>query len=191
MRSHCTTTMAIQNVGLRPNSYSIPFVLKACAHLTSTTTTMAIHAQAVGIVLCQDVHVQTAIIQTYAACGCLLGPRQIFDQMPNRDLISWSAILAAHVKFGDIETACKLFDEMLQKDVISWTALIAGYAQINQPNAAIMLYVTVLVFQAVHENPWVSDNWRGELALQHLMEVEPHNSGNYILLSKIYASLGR
>ncbi|KAF3773407.1 Pentatricopeptide repeat-containing protein [Nymphaea thermarum] len=130
----------IQNVGLRPDSYSIPFVLKACAHLSTTTTTMAIHAQAVRIGLCQDVHVQTAFIQTYAACGYLSCSRQIFDQMPSRDLISWNAILAAYVKFGDIKTACKLFDEMPHKDVISWTALIAGYAQINQPNEAIILF---------------------------------------------------
>ncbi|XP_077230507.1 pentatricopeptide repeat-containing protein At5g56310-like [Tasmannia lanceolata] len=31
----------------------------------------------------------------------------------------------------------------------------------------------------------------GECALRHLIEVEPHNSGNYTLLSNIYAALGK
>ncbi|CAN6472573.1 unnamed protein product [Victoria cruziana] len=131
---------AIQNIGLRPDSYSIPLVLKACAHLSTTEITMAIHAQAVRIGLYWDIHVQTAFIQTYAACGHLQCCCQIFDQMPNRDLISWNAILAAYAKFGDMETAHKLFDEMPQKDVISWTTLISGYEQMRRSNDAIMLF---------------------------------------------------
>lgn len=31
----------------------------------------------------------------------------------------------------------------------------------------------------------------GECVLRHLIEVEPHNSGNYTLLSNIYAAFGR
>ncbi|KAF5192758.1 Pentatricopeptide repeat-containing protein [Thalictrum thalictroides] len=53
-----------------------------------------------------------------------------------------------------------------------------------EPNGAI--WGSLLAASRVH-----GDVKLGECALKHLLEVEPHNSGNYTLLSNIYAASGR
>ncbi|KAG8484932.1 hypothetical protein CXB51_021511 [Gossypium anomalum] len=53
-----------------------------------------------------------------------------------------------------------------------------------QPNAAI--WGSLLAASNIH-----GDAELGELALLHLVQLEPWNSGNYALLSNIYASAGR
>jgi pentatricopeptide repeat protein len=53
-----------------------------------------------------------------------------------------------------------------------------------EPNAVI--WGSLLAACNTHGDPEL-----GELALQHLLELEPDNSGNYALLSNIYASRGR
>ncbi|PIA42966.1 hypothetical protein AQUCO_02000430v1 [Aquilegia coerulea] len=53
-----------------------------------------------------------------------------------------------------------------------------------EPNGAI--WGSLLAASRVH-----GDVELGECALKHLIEVEPHNSGNYTLLSNIYAASGR
>lgn len=60
--------------GLRPDSYSFPFALKAVLRLSSIQLGRQIHCQALGSGLDSDVHVSTALIQMYASCreGCVV-----------------------------------------------------------------------------------------------------------------------
>ncbi|MCI95252.1 pentatricopeptide repeat-containing protein, partial [Trifolium medium] len=53
--------------------------------------------------------------------------RELFDKMPNRDTMSWNAMLNGYAANGDVELFEKLFDEMPERNVYSWNGLIGGY----------------------------------------------------------------
>ncbi|KAJ9153295.1 hypothetical protein P3X46_026749 [Hevea brasiliensis] len=134
----------IQSAGLRPDSYSYPFVLKAVIRLLATQTGRQIHCQTIGVGLDSDLHVVTALIQMYSSCGCgcISDARKLFDGvcLRIRDAIVWNAMVAGYAKLGDMENAQHLFDCMPERNVISWTAVISGYAQMNRPHQAIAIF---------------------------------------------------
>ncbi|XP_022987264.1 pentatricopeptide repeat-containing protein At5g56310 [Cucurbita maxima] len=126
--------------GLRPDSYTIPFVLKAVVQLSVVEVGRQIHTQTVSSGLDTDVNVVTSLIQMYSSCGCVSDARKLFDLVDYKDVALWNAMVAGYVKVAELNSARKVFDKMPQRNVISWTALIAGYAQTNRPDAAIELF---------------------------------------------------
>ncbi|KAK9273480.1 hypothetical protein L1049_018290 [Liquidambar formosana] len=130
----------IQVAGLRPDTYSIPFVLKAVVRLSTIEVGREVHCQSIGTGLDLDVHVITGLIQMYSSCGCVCDARKLFDGVHSSDVVLWNAMVAGYAKVGDVANARDLFERMPERNVISWTAMLAGYAQMNQPNEAITIF---------------------------------------------------
>ncbi|CAN1141906.1 Putative pentatricopeptide repeat-containing protein At3g11460, mitochondrial [Linum perenne] len=55
-----------------------------------------------------------ALINMYARCGNLVKARQIFDSLPVKSLISWTAIIGGYGIHGHGEIAVELFDDMIR-----------------------------------------------------------------------------
>ncbi|KAJ1437546.1 TCP-1-like chaperonin intermediate domain superfamily [Sesbania bispinosa] len=55
---------------------------------------------------------------------------KMFDEMPQRDVISWIELIVAYTRKGDINSVQNLFDELPLMDKVAWTAMVIGYAQI-------------------------------------------------------------
>ncbi|WOL16177.1 pentatricopeptide repeat-containing protein [Canna indica] len=60
-----------------------------------------------------DVVVCTAMITGYAKCGNILAARSIFDDMPERDVASWNAMISAYSQADLNDEALDLFRLML------------------------------------------------------------------------------
>ncbi|XXG78289.1 hypothetical protein AAC387_Pa08g2257 [Persea americana] len=50
----------------------------------------------------------------YAKCGCIKEAMQTFDEMPDRNLVSWNAMIAAYSQNGRANAAIRLFEDMLE-----------------------------------------------------------------------------
>ncbi|PSR86930.1 Pentatricopeptide repeat-containing protein [Actinidia chinensis var. chinensis] len=126
--------------GLRPDTYSFPFALRAVIRLSAIHVGTQIHCQTLAAGLDCDLHVFTALIQMYASCRCVPDARKLFDGMLFRDVTSWNAIVAGYAKIGDIDSALELFEQMPERNVVSWTCVIAGYSQADRPRDAIFIF---------------------------------------------------
>lgn len=126
--------------GLRLDTYSLPFVLKAVVRLPAIHEGRQIHCQAIGTGLVCDVPVVTALIQMYSTYGWISEAREVFDGVWFRNVAFWNAMIAAYAKVGDVDNARDLFERMPERNVISWTAVIAGYAQMDRPSEAITMF---------------------------------------------------
>eukprot|EP01018_Ginkgo_biloba_P030301 Gb_17294 [translate_table: standard] len=130
----------MQQEGTRPDNFTFPLVLKACAALLALQEGKEIHYHIVRSRLESDVFVAAGLIDMYAKCGCIEDARQVFDKMSRRDLVSWNTMIAGYAKCGNVEIARHLFDRMPERNVVSWTAMIAGYVQNGYFNEALTLY---------------------------------------------------
>ncbi|XP_009629430.1 pentatricopeptide repeat-containing protein At2g45350, chloroplastic [Nicotiana tomentosiformis] len=61
---------------------------------------------------------------------------ELFDKMPQRDLVSWNLMLCCCVKSGNVEKATSLFKVMPKKDVVSWAIMVDGYAKTGNIDVA-------------------------------------------------------
>ncbi|KAF5188348.1 Pentatricopeptide repeat-containing protein [Thalictrum thalictroides] len=132
--------MRIQNV--RPDNFTYPFVVRACADLGLLRKGEWIHGQLVKNSLGMDVFVATNLIELYVNCGNVSVAHKVFDEMPVRDIVSWTAILSGYVNHANsnMEMAQKIFEDMPVKDLIAWNTMITGYVKIGDVKVAKKLF---------------------------------------------------
>ncbi|XP_059069471.1 putative pentatricopeptide repeat-containing protein At1g68930 [Cryptomeria japonica] len=119
----------MQQTGLQPDQFTFASVLPACAKIGALEEGMSIHKNIKDRGILADVVVATALIDMYAKCGSIDKARELFDKMPEKNVVSWNAMIAGYATCGTIDRAVELFNRMPQRNVFSWNAMIAGYAQ--------------------------------------------------------------
>ncbi|KAL6989146.1 hypothetical protein U1Q18_014898 [Sarracenia purpurea var. burkii] len=91
--------------GVTPTKFTYPFVLKACSGLQAVEDGKKIHDHARGLGLESDVYISTALVDFYTKCECLIEAREVFDNMSERDVVAWNAMIAGsslHGLYGDM-----------------------------------------------------------------------------------------
>ncbi|OEL36051.1 Pentatricopeptide repeat-containing protein [Dichanthelium oligosanthes] len=69
-------------------------------------------------------------IAELAAAGRVCDARRLFDGTPDRDVVSWTALVSAYARRGMLGDARELFDRPdARRNVVTWTALLSGYAR--------------------------------------------------------------
>ncbi|XP_062185344.1 putative pentatricopeptide repeat-containing protein At5g37570 [Phragmites australis] len=124
----------------RPDSFSFPSLLRACAHVTCLPAGAALHAAAIRLGVDADLFVRTALIQFYGRCGAAGAARVLFDLIDIPSEVSWTAIIVAHVNTGDIVAARELFDRMPHRNVVHWNAMVDGYVKCGDLEGARTLF---------------------------------------------------
>ncbi|KAF5455824.1 hypothetical protein F2P56_025359 [Juglans regia] len=80
--------------------------------------------------------VLNALISVYVKCASsplessssLLGAaKKLFDEMPERDELTWTTIITGYVRNDDLATARGILDGMTEKLEVAWNAMISGY----------------------------------------------------------------
>lgn len=70
--------------------------------------------------------------------------------MLERDVASWTSLVACYANSGSVESARRLFDDMPERNVVSFSAMIAGYVRKGRFKEALGLF---LDFQVVGMEP--------------------------------------
>ncbi|XP_057873030.2 pentatricopeptide repeat-containing protein At1g11290, chloroplastic isoform X2 [Cryptomeria japonica] len=123
------TFKQMELAGVKPNSTTFASVLPACAKMGALKQGMDIHKSVKDRGILSDVVVATALVDMYAKCGSTDKARELFDKIPQKNVVSWNCMIAGYGKCGSLDKARELFDRMPQRNLISWNAMIAAYAQ--------------------------------------------------------------
>ncbi|KAK7809738.1 putative pentatricopeptide repeat-containing protein, partial [Quercus suber] len=228
--------------GFLPNSFTFPFVLKACARLLDVQLGVKIHTLVVKSGFDYDVYVKTSLLCLYASCGYLGHAHMVFDDIPEKNVVSWTAIISGYIGVGQYREAIDMFGMLVEmglrpdsftivrvlfactqlgdlrsgewiddymteigmvRNVFVATSLVDMYAKcgniekhdvslmglVQRENVKPDCYAMVGVLSAcarLHR-----DTGLAEYVLKKLIELEPWNSGNYVLLSNIYSTSHR
>ncbi|KAF7146979.1 hypothetical protein RHSIM_Rhsim03G0142600 [Rhododendron simsii] len=80
----------------------------------------------------------------YADCGFLVEARQVFNEMPERNSVTWNALITSIIRRGELGLAHALFDRLPNQNVVSWTDIIDGYARMNQHEVTLSVFWTMV-----------------------------------------------
>ncbi|KAL1336769.1 hypothetical protein AAHE18_10G086500 [Arachis hypogaea] len=95
--------------GLRPDFYTFPPVLKACVNLIDGKK---IHCYVVKLGFDWDVFVAASLINLYSRFGALDVAYELFDEMPDRDVGMWNAMISAFCQNGNADEALHVLNRM-------------------------------------------------------------------------------
>jgi pentatricopeptide repeat protein len=102
--------------GIAPDNFTYPLVLKACSGLSALEEGRRvleyIQFNETRHNIQRNIYVDCALIDMFAKCGSLNEARWLFEEMPRKDLASWSAITCGSVHNGEWLEALCLFKRM-------------------------------------------------------------------------------
>lgn len=98
--------------GVEPNSFTYSSALKACTKLEAVLHGKLIHSSANKTTALSNVYVGSALINMYAKCGYVTEAFQVFDSMPERNLVTWKAMIVGYARNGLCQEALRLMYRM-------------------------------------------------------------------------------
>ncbi|KAH9325011.1 hypothetical protein KI387_005189 [Taxus chinensis] len=228
----------MQLTDVKPDLATVKSVILVYAYLAAPQPAKWIHCYIINIGFETDVLVGTALVDMYVKCGSIKMARQLFDNMSEKDVVSWSAMIAGYGMHGCGEDALELFYQMQKKGVSpdqvtfvcvlsacshaglldkGWQCFVSmirdygikpsvehcacmvdllgragrldeaeDFIQNMPPEPDAGVWGALLGACRIHSNIKV-----GERVANHLFELDPENTGHYVLLSNIYAATGR
>lgn len=104
----------MQREGVSPNDVTLVCSLKACGSLGAVNTGHSLHAEIErkGL-LGKYPLVGNTLVDMYARLGLLARAQQVFDKLPVRNVISWTALMVGYAQLGIGKDIFPIFDRML------------------------------------------------------------------------------
>ncbi|XP_040993342.1 pentatricopeptide repeat-containing protein At5g66520-like [Juglans microcarpa x Juglans regia] len=102
----------LQRVGLQPDNFTFPFVIKACGQCLIVGEGGAVHSMVIKAGFNSDRYIGNTLLRMYAAFSVIGLARRVFEEMPARDMVSWSSMIAGYVACNCLSDAFKVFRHM-------------------------------------------------------------------------------
>ncbi|KAG5234598.1 pentatricopeptide repeat-containing protein [Salix suchowensis] len=133
--------------GLKPHNFTYPYVINSCCELELYGKGKRVHCEVVKSGFESSYAVANSLLNMYLkmpasfvtglagncklddALGEVANARDMFEKMPEKNVISWTSMIGAYADTGDLETARMYFETMPQRNVVSWNSMISSYAK--------------------------------------------------------------
>ncbi|KAF5736501.1 pentatricopeptide repeat-containing protein [Tripterygium wilfordii] len=111
LQSYCSSP-------LDTTKFTFPSLVKACASLPNLHYGKNVHATIITMGLHSDSYIATSLIHLYVKCGSLADALQVFDTLPEREVLTqdvtiWNTMIDGYFRFGYIEEGLVQFGRML------------------------------------------------------------------------------
>lgn len=106
--------MQARVIGFEPNVSTLVLVVQACRNLRAVHDGLKLHGYIIQSGFWSISSVQNSLLSLYADSGIELA-RKLFDEMCERDVISWSVMIGGYAQREEAYVALVLFREMVSK----------------------------------------------------------------------------
>ncbi|KAH7289958.1 hypothetical protein KP509_30G025700 [Ceratopteris richardii] len=139
----------MQGEGVCPNAVTFLSLLKACGSFGVAEKGSEIHSEIIRQRLLEkDIELGNALIDMYAKCGALDKAQKVFDELPVRDQVAWTALLAGFSQHGQGDKALQCFDRMkeegLSPDLVSFLCALKACGSIGAADRGSKLHAELV-----------------------------------------------
>lgn len=123
-----------------PDAVAYACALKACGSIGAVEKGRTIHEdiRKRGL-LGRNLVLGNTLVDMYAKCGLLVKAKEVFNELPVRDVVSWNALLAGYVNNDHCEKALKHLKQMQSNNVLfDQVTIICGLKACGSLGAAHM-----------------------------------------------------
>ncbi|KAF3776798.1 putative pentatricopeptide repeat-containing protein [Nymphaea thermarum] len=120
--------------GVELNHFGCSIALRASGSIESLACGEQIHGAAIKLGYDRNIAVGNATIDMYAHCSRFLESRKLFDEMPQRDLITWNTMISAYEKFGFLDclhVCIEMEKQGLRPNCFTFTSLVTACSNLT------------------------------------------------------------
>ncbi|KAL6008913.1 hypothetical protein ACLOJK_022139 [Asimina triloba] len=141
--SHCHNPLQALNLfsqmrlsGIHPNHFTLSAILPACAQTAAPAHGRQVHSLVIKHGFEFNIFVASALIDMYMKCAELDDGRRVFDEMPERNLVSWNAVIVGFMQNKVYDAAVDIFRKLAQEcsvvpDQVSFSSVLSACANIR------------------------------------------------------------
>ncbi|KAL8045976.1 hypothetical protein ABFX02_08G149400 [Erythranthe guttata] len=130
------TTMLKSATTTPPDAFTYPSVLKACTSLRLFSLGRSLHQRIIVDGLPSDPYISCSLINFYAKSSNVHYAQKVFDVMPERNIVPWTAIIRCYSHAGDMKNAFLLYNSMQYEGIppssVTILNLLSGVSDIRQ-----------------------------------------------------------
>ncbi|KAJ1275945.1 hypothetical protein BS78_05G175600 [Paspalum vaginatum] len=121
--------LGARRAGEEPIDFMVSSVLTTCVGLLGFDLGRALHAVAVRSCIDANIFVSSALVDMYGKCGGVGDAEQVFSEMPQRNIVSWNAMIGGYAHIGDARSALAVFDDMMVEKQHLITSHLSMFSQ--------------------------------------------------------------
>ncbi|KAL1207340.1 Pentatricopeptide repeat-containing protein [Cardamine amara subsp. amara] len=103
--------------GLKPDKFTFNFVIIACGNHLELGVGRSVHSSLFKFGLQRDEHINHSLITLYAKCSQVGDARKVFDEITEKNMVSWNSMITGYSQAGYKKEAVDLFREMEKEGV--------------------------------------------------------------------------
>ncbi|EPS65002.1 hypothetical protein M569_09774, partial [Genlisea aurea] len=108
--------LMLQKGTISPDDHIFPSATKACGMIDETILGQSIHCIAIKTGYDMNIFVGSSLVDMYAKCGSLIEARKVFDEMPERNVVTWTGLIYGYAQNGNHDDALTLFKDAFRDD---------------------------------------------------------------------------
>lgn len=145
----------MRHVGQEINSTTFSTLLSACGSVDNLKWGRGIHGLAVKLALNSNVWVCNTLLAMYSEAGRSEDAKFVFQEMSERDSVSWNSLVASHVQDEKYIDALKIFSNMLQKQrLVNYVTFTSALAACSDPGFVVQgkIIHALVITMGLHDN---------------------------------------
>ncbi|KAH7292269.1 hypothetical protein KP509_29G060200 [Ceratopteris richardii] len=108
----------MQQEGLSPDEATLSCIVKACSTMGAVEIGQAIHAEVSRQGLLEkNVFIGNILVDMYSKCGAIRKAQEVFDQLPDKEVVTWTSIIEGYCHCDLNEQALHCFEQMLSTGI--------------------------------------------------------------------------
>ncbi|ONK61901.1 uncharacterized protein A4U43_C08F34740 [Asparagus officinalis] len=136
--------------GFGANGFVLASIVTACNRWGSVVGHgFEVHGLVLKLGLMRDVYVGTALVHLYGKCGFVDNARRFFEEMPERNVVSWTALMVSYSSNGLPEEAIRAYHEMRKEGVAcnqnSFATVISSCGMVENEKLSLEILAHVIV----------------------------------------------
>ncbi|KAK9105423.1 hypothetical protein Scep_022267 [Stephania cephalantha] len=100
------------------NEFILASVVSACTQLRAVVEGAQVHCFVIKTGFDRDVFVGTCLVGFYSKNGRIEAAKMVFDDMPVKSNVTWTAIIVGYSESGRSDVALQLFNRLTESDVV-------------------------------------------------------------------------
>ncbi|KAL2253307.1 UNVERIFIED_CONTAM: Pentatricopeptide repeat-containing protein [Sesamum indicum] len=113
-----TFTSMLKSPTATPDAFTYPSLFKACTSLSLYSLGPSLHQQIIVNGFSSDPYVSCSLINFYSKFNNIGYARKVFDMMPHRNVVPWTAIVGCYAHAGDMRNAFLMYNSMQSEGIL-------------------------------------------------------------------------